>query len=164
MGWSLLFLCSCKFEASCGSNDGLLNTPKGEKVIAEWLEKQSIPAESIVCPHDIKMAKDASFVCKATIANADGLVIDINVAQTTDEGDIDLSHGSEIVSGALVERGLAGQILDQTGEKVTIDCGARVRRAVPDSTFACTVTSAKETFEMEIIVEDESGTWDARRL
>lgn len=164
LGWSLLFLASCKFEASCGNNDGLLNTKKGEKVISEWLEKQGMPAEIIECPHDIKMAKDTSFVCKATIANANGLIIDIAVAQSNDKGDIHISHGSKIVPTEHVERGLAGQIKDQTGSEVTVDCGPRVRLAVPMSTFPCTVKNLDTSFQVEITVEDETGGWRAKRL
>lgn len=164
LGWSLLFLASCKYEASCGNNDGLLNTKKGEKVISDWLEKQGMPPEQIVCPHDIKMTKDADFVCKATIANADGLVIDVSVAQTNGKGDIKLSHGSKIVPTENVERGLAGQIKDQTGNEVTVNCGARVRLAVPMSTFHCTVKNLDESYQFEITVLDETGGWQAKRL
>ena len=59
--WSFVFFASCRFEASCGNNDNLLNTKKGEIVIGEWLEKQGMPAESVSCPRDIKIKKDTKF-------------------------------------------------------------------------------------------------------
>ena len=173
--WSLLFLLSaCKFEGSCGTNDNLLNTKKGEKVLSQWLEKQSIPADSIECPHDIKMTEGTSFLCKATIANADGLVIDIRVHQTSETGDIRLEHASDIQPAEHVERGLAGQILDQTGKKVSVDCGARARLAVPGKTFRCKVVEENaganradfnpDTFEAEITIKGTDGAWQAQRL
>ncbi len=173
--WFLLFLlCGCKFEASCGSNDNRLNTKKGETVLGQWLEKQSIPAESIDCPDDIEMREGTSFICKALIANADGTSIDIRVHQTSSTGDIRLEHASDIQTAERVERGLAGQILDQTGKTVVVDCGARVRLAVPGTKFRCKVveqnaganraTATAETFEVEITIKDTSGDWQAQRL
>lgn len=173
--WSLLFLfCGCKFEASCGNNDNLLNTKKGERVLGEWLEKQAMTAESIHCPGDIKMETGTSFLCNATIANADGLVIDIRVHQTSDTGDIRLEHASSVLISEHVERGLAGQIMDQTRKKVRVDCGARARQSVAGNTFRCKVVeenaganradSEAETFEMEITIKDTDGAWQAQRL
>ncbi len=164
LSWSLLFLCSCNFQASCGNNDGLLNTKKGEKVIAEWLEKQDMAPELVVCPHDIKMDKSSSFVCKATIANAAGLIIDIKVDQKNDDGDIHLSHGSPVMASERIERGLAGQILDQTGEKVKAECGVRARSAVPQTKFECSAKGEKTDYGFEITILDEVGGWQAKRL
>ena len=173
--WSLLFLlCGCKFEASCGNNDNLLNTRKGEKVLSQWLEKQSMPAESITCPGDIKMEEGTSFVCQAVIANANNTTIDIRVHQTSNTGDIRLEHATDILTAERVERGLAGQTLDQTGKTVRVDCGARVQLAEPGTKFRCQVVeqnsganradSAPETFEVEITIKDKAGDWQAQRL
>jgi hypothetical protein len=173
--WSLLFLlCGCKFEGSCGNNDNLLNTRKGEKVLGQWLEKQSIPADSVTCPGDIEMQEGTKFICKAVIANADGLTIDIRVTQTSNTGDIRLEHASAIQTADSVERGLAGQTLDQTGKTVLVDCGARVRMAVAGTKFRCKVVeqnaganraeAAAESFDVEITIKDTSGDWQAQRL
>mgnify|MGYP003632071175 CR=1 FL=1 len=173
--WSLLFLlCGCKFEGSCGNSDNLLNTRKGEKVLGQWLEKQSIPAESITCPGDITMQEGTNFVCKAVIANAGGTSIDIRVHQTSNTGDIRLEHASDIQTAESVERGLAGQTLDQTGKTVLVDCGARVRIAVAGTTYRCKVVeqnaganraeAAPESFEVEITIKDTKGDWQAQRL
>ncbi len=170
--WSLVFLCSCQFKASCG-NDNLLNTRKGEKVIGEWLEKQGMLAESISCPGDIEMAEGVSFLCQAVIAEASGLSIDVRVHQTSATGDIRLEHANEIQPAEHVERGLAGQILDQTGKKVKVECGDRVRMAIVDKTFRCPVTqdmteadkgTKGEAFEVEITIKDTDGAWNARRI
>lgn len=163
--WGLFLLfSSCKFESSCGSSDNLLNTRKGEKVVGEWLEKQGMPASSIDCPRGIQIEKDAKFLCKAVIANAADLAIDIEITQTTDDGDIHMDHASKIQTAEHVERGLAGQILDQTGKKVSVDCGARVRLAVPGATYTCAVAGKGERFQTEITIQDEDGAWQAKKL
>ena len=173
--WPLLvLLCSYQFMASCGTNDNLLNTRKGEKVIGEWLEKQGMLADSITCPGDIKMAKGSSFLCQAVIADASGLSIDVRVHQTSGTGEIRLEHATKIVSAERVERGVAGQTLDQIGKKVNVLCGDRVRMAVVGKTFRCNVAedttgadrnAAKGAeFEVEITIKDTDGAWNARRL
>lgn len=173
--WSLcIVLSSSMFEASCGNSDNKLNTKKGERVLGEWLEKQGIAAESIACPDDIQMEEGQRFSCAATIANADGLVIDIEVLQTSNTGDIRLEHKSKILKSEVVERGLAGQILDQTGKNVAVDCGARARLATAGQTFRCDVVeqntganraeSPPETMTMEITIKDDDGGWQAQRL
>ncbi len=160
----LIFSASCKFNASCGNNDNLLNTRKGEKVIAEWLEKQGMVSTTVDCPRDIQKEKDANFLCKALMDNSEGLSIDIKITQTNEAGDITMEHGSNIQPAAHVERGLAGQILDQTGKKVSVDCGARVRLAVPGATFQCTVTAESENFQVQITIKDDAGAWQAKKL
>ncbi len=173
--WPLLvFLCSCQFKASCGANDNLLNTRKGEKVIGEWLEKQGMPAESITCPGDIEMAEGTNFLCQAVIADASGMSIEVRVHQTSATGDIRLEHANEIQSAEHVERGLAGQILDQIGKKVNVQCGDRVRMAIVGKTFRCKVvqdtTGADskapkgEEFDVQITIKDTDGAWNAERL
>jgi hypothetical protein len=163
--WGLLVLISgCKFNASCGNSDNILNTRKGEKVISEWLEKQGMSATDIDCPRDIKIEQDMKFMCKAVMKNSDNLTLDIEITQTSDDGDINMAHGSKIQPASLVERGLAGQILDQTGKKVTVDCGFRVRLAVPQSTFTCEVTSEAEKFQVGITITDDTGAWQAKKL
>jgi hypothetical protein len=163
--WGLLFVtASCQFEASCGNSDNLLNTRKGEKVISEWLEKQGMPTTSVQCPRDIKIEKDMSFLCKAEMEASDNLKIDVKITQTTEDGDIHMEHASKIQPAEHVERGLAGQILDQTGNKVEVDCGYRVRLAVPGSTFSCAVAGKGEDFQVEITIKDESGAWQAKKL
>lgn len=133
-----------------------------------------MPAESITCPGDIKMEKGTSFLCKAIIANSDGVAIDIRVHQTGDTGDIRLEHASDVLVSERVERGVRGQILDQISKKVDVDCGARVRLAVPSTKFRCRVEeqnaganrtdSKPETFEMEITMLDTEVGWQAQRL
>ncbi|MCP4443742.1 MAG: hypothetical protein GY811_00155 [Myxococcales bacterium] len=173
--WSLLFLfCGCKFEGSCGNNDNLLNTRKGEKVLGEWLEKQSLLAESITCPSGIEMKAGTNFICKALIAESKGLEIELRVHQTSDTGDIRMEHASDVQTAERVERGLAGRILDETGKKVGVDCGARLRFAVPGTKFRCSIIEerlganrsevAPESYEMEITIKDTRGDWQARRL
>jgi hypothetical protein len=163
--WGLLFVfSSCKFETSCGNTSDILNTRKGEKVVGEWLEKQGMPATSTDCPRDVKIEKDMKFLCKAVIANANDLAIDVEITQTSDDGDIHMEHASKILSAEHVERGLAGQILDQTGKKVAVDCGLRVRPAVPKTTFTCAVAGEGENFQAEISIEDEDGAWQAKKL
>lgn len=162
--WGLLvFSASCSFEASCGNTGEILNTRKGEKVIGEWLEKQGMPASSIDCPRDIKIDKDMSFLCKALIANADNLAIDLEITQTTGDGDIDIEHATKILITEHVERGLTGQILDQTGSRVEVDCGARVRLAVPETTFTCAVAGQGQNFQAEITILDDDGAWQAKK-
>lgn len=163
--WALFVLVSgCKFNASCGDSSSILNTRKGEKVIGEWLEKQGMPATKIDCPRDIKIEMNGKFLCTAVMENADDLEIDIEITQTTDDGDIHMEHASRIQPASHVERGLAGQILDQTKKVVSVDCGLRVRMAVPGSTFQCTVRGEGETFQAEITIQDETGAWQARKL
>ncbi len=159
---------------ACGTNDNLLNTKKGEKVLGQWLEKQGIAAESITCPGDIKMEKGVSFVCTAVIANSSGTAIDIRVVQTGNTGDVQLEHASSVLVTERVERGVGGQILDQTGKKVKVNCGDRVRLAVPKTTFECQVDELNaganraetkaESFKMRITVNDTEGDWQAQRL
>jgi len=159
---------------ACGANDNLLNTRKGEKVIAEWLERQDMPAESIACPSDIKMENGNSFLCDAVIANSDGITLKIRVNQTTDKGDIRLEHADKILPTEHVERGVAGQVKDQTGKKVRVDCGARVRMSQPGTTFECRVeentmgankaAAAPAPYVLAITIEDDSGNWQAQRL
>jgi hypothetical protein len=163
--WGLLFLtASCQFKASCGNANDILNTRKGEKVIAEWLEKQGMPPSSVACPRDIKIEKDMTFLCQAVIAGTDNLTIDVKITQTSEDGDIHMEHASKIQPAEHVERGLAGQILDQTGKKVEVDCGARVRLAVPGTTFSCSVAGDGENFQVEITIQDEEGAWQAKKL
>lgn len=163
--WGLLVLFSgCKFNASCGNTDNILNTRKGEKVISEWLEKQGMPAVEVTCPKDIKIEKDMKFLCQAVMQNSNNLTLDIEITQTSDDGDIHMEHGNKIQPASHVERGLAGNILDQTGKKVTVDCGFRVRLAVPKSTFTCEVTGEAEKFQAEITITDETGAWQAKKL
>lgn len=171
--WGLLILLSsCQFSGSCGNGENILNTRKGEQVISEWLEKQGMPATSIDCPRDIKIELDAKFLCTAIMENADNLEIKIEITQTSDDGDIHMEHGSKIQPASHVERGLAGQILDQTGKRVTVDCGLRVRMAVPGATFKCAVTgeagaggmAPPEKFEALITIKDETGAWQAKKL
>jgi len=161
---SIILLSGCTYNASCGNNDNILNTNKGEKVISEWLEKQSIPATSITCPRGIEIQKDHKFLCQAVIAESDNLTIDIEITQTSDDGDIHMEHASKIFLSAVVERGLAGQILDQTKKTAVVDCGLRVRMAVPKSTFVCTATGKADKMSVEITIEDEAGAWQAKRL
>lgn len=163
--WGLLFFtASCQFEASCGNSDNLLNTRKGERVIAEWLEKQGMPTSSVDCPSNIKMEKGMSFLCKAIVEASNDLAIDVKITQTTDDGDISMEHASKILPTEQVERGLAGQILDQMSKKVEVDCGPRVRLSVPGATFSCAVAGDGENFQLGITIKDEAGTWQAKKL
>ncbi len=160
--------------ASCGTNDNRLNTKKGEKVLSQWLEQQGIAPETVSCPRDIKMEKGTSFLCKAVIANASGTTIEIRVHQTGDTGDIQLEHASKLLISERVERGVGGQILDQTKKKVKVNCGDRVRIATPGTKFRCKVEEQNaganraetpaENFEMEITIEDADGNWQAQRV
>jgi hypothetical protein len=162
--WCVLFLgASCKVNGSCGNSDNLLNTRKGEKVVGQWLEKQGMPTKSVNCPRDIKKVLGSNFLCQAVIENSDDLAIDIKITQTNDKGDITMEHASKIQPAAHVERGLAGQILDQTGDKVSVDCGFRVRLAKPGNTFTCTVTAEKSNFQVLITIKDDEGAWAAKK-
>lgn len=160
----LIVLSGCTHNASCGNNDDIVNTNKGEKVISEWLEKQSIQATSITCPRDVKIMKDHKFLCQALMQDSDNLTIDIEVTQTSDDGDIDLEYASKILRSSVVERGLAGRVLDETKKKVVVDCGLRVRMNVPKSTFVCTVKGEAAQYQVEITMHDEPGAWQAKRL
>ncbi len=163
--WCLLIVgAGCNSKGSCGNNDNVLNTRKGEKVIAEWLEKQGIATTSVDCPRDIQKGKDVNFLCKAIAENSDELAIDIEITQTNDKGDIAMAHASKVLPAARVERGLAGQISDQTGEKVTVDCGLRVRLAKAGATFTCTVTAERGKYQMQILIKNEDADWEAKRL
>jgi hypothetical protein len=162
---ALALLASCLFEASCNAGDSKLNTRKGERVIGEWLQKQGMPADEIECPREVEQAKGANFDCKATIANSAGTVIIVKVTQTSDDGEVHIEHGSKIQPAEHVERGLAGQIKDETGRTVRVDCGSRVRMAVPGTKFSCKVQGEDGVaFEEEITITDESGAWTARRI
>jgi hypothetical protein len=163
--WGFFVLLSgCEFNASCGNNSNILNTNRGEKVIGEWLEKQSMPATSVTCPRDIKMQKDHKFLCQAELKDSDNLTIDIEITQTTEKGDIHMEHASNILPSSIVERGVAGTVLDQTKKKVVVDCGLRVRLSVPKSTFVCTAKGESAQFQVEITMHDEPGSWQAKKL
>ncbi len=163
--WGFLILLSgCTYNASCGNSDNILNTNKGEKVIGEWLEKQSIPATKVTCPRGIKIELDNKFICTAVMEGSDNLTIDVEITQTSDDGDINMEHASKILPSSVVERGLAGQILDQTKKKVVVDCGIRVRKSVPQSTFVCAVTGEDDQMKVEITIQDDTGAWQAKKL
>ncbi len=150
--------------AACGNADNALNTRKGERALTGWLEKQEMPPEKVVCPENVKMVVETVFICQATIANADSLVLDIQITVVSKTGDVKFKHLTEKLVSAQVERGLRGSVKDQLGSDVVVDCGLRVRPLVPGNTFACTANSGKDnpSQHFEVTMVKEAPFWSAK--
>lgn len=160
---AFIFLMSCKFEASCGSGSSkTLNETKLKTLISGLLTKYEMPSSSIKCPPNPKMEKDSNFTCQATLLNSDGLVIDMIVTQTSDDGDINVNFQSKVQPSTHVEKGLASQIEEQSGKQVKVDCGIRARLSVPGTIFRCKVQGESEAFDVDIEIQNEEGDWQAK--
>ncbi len=159
---SLLMMTS--LSVACGNSDNALNTRKGERVLVSWLDKQDMHPEKVTCPEDIKMVVGTVFTCQATIANANSMVLDIEISTVSKTGDVRYKHLSEKLVSKQIERSLRGEFKDQQGAEFSIDCGLRVRPLVPGNTFNCQASDSESdtVHAIEVTMLSEAPFWSAK--
>lgn len=161
---ALPFVAAALLISACGNTDNALNTRKGERVLVAWLDKQDMRPEKVVCPEDIKMVVGTVFVCQATIANSEAMVLDIEITTVSETGDVHYKHLTDKVVSKQVERGLRGGLIDQEGQTFDVNCGLRVRPLVPGKTFRCDAkdTESDKTLQFEVTMIAEAPFWSAQ--
>lgn len=158
VGW--LLLGGCEFHASCGGRT--LNMENAEALVARAVAAQLGSEPTVSCPKKVKVEKGARFDCKVTIDGVDGVA---TVEQKDDQTNVELVQVTGLLLTGKLENAIVERLQAQSGAKVEVDCGPRVRAAVVGEAFRCHARDDRGvTLEVEVKVKDTLGNVDFRVL
>lgn len=139
-----------------------LDMKNAEAVIKTGLTEQlGLAFASVSCPESRTMKAGDVFECKAVAETGGDLTV--QVTQSDDQGKVNwkLTNGEKVLSLTAVEEQVKDGIARQLKVDAAINCGGKVRVAVPGQTFECTATAGAESRNVVVTMDDAQGnvTW-----
>lgn len=155
----LVLLGGCSFQASCGSGK-TLNMKNAEALVKKAMVSATGIEPTVDCPDKVKIEKGGRFDCEIAVGDVKGVV---TIEQTDDQTNVEVKSVTGLMISAKLEGIITERLQGQTGTKVTVDCGPRVRAAIPGDSFRCRATDdAGTSGEFEVKVKDVTGNVDFR--
>ena len=151
---AFVLLGGCSFQASCNGGHRL-NSKNAEALVKKDLAAQTGIEPTVHCPDKIKIEKGGRFDCQITIAGVPGVV---TIDQKDDKTNVEVVEVSGFLITGKLEAVLVERLSAQSGAKVTVDCGPRVRPSNPGDVFRCKAgDDAGKSAEIEVKVKDRLG-------
>ena len=150
----------CLLASGCQiSTSRQIDEGKAEEVISQSLtERFGTDVESVECP-EREAEKGDVFTCEAMIG---GQPLEIEVTQTSDEGDIEAEPAQAVIDVAKAERAMAEDLSKQLATTVTVECGDEsvvIRR--PGEAFTCEGSDSQGgRAQIKVTVKDVDGNID----
>jgi hypothetical protein len=146
---------SPRSRAGCGSET--LDTAEAEDTIKSFIQGQTgANVSSVDCPDDVNAEKGTRFACEVTAA--DGSKATIDVEQTSDEGNIDVS--APLLQTRITEEFITESLRKFSGRRATVDCPDLVL-AKPSGTQLTCKSSSGANRRIAVKVDAQGQiTWD----
>lgn len=142
--------------ASAATDDvNASNVRKMEQSLQGLYRRQlGLPVDSVNCPNNVSLRAGATFECRA---RAQGINFGIQVKMENSQGKFDSrTRGLLVVSK--IEDIIQKNIKEKSGVNVTVNCGNKLRAAVPGDTFSCQVKNSQgQTRSVQVTVKDDLG-------
>lgn len=137
---------------ACG---GTLDTGELEDQTSQAIADDiGVQVDSVDCPDDIEAKAGSRFTCTATAA--DGTTASVEVVQTDDEGNVQIS--AELVNIPSIE----SELVQQIGGAATVDCPDSLIVASKGTTFTCDATDEDGTTgKIEVTFQNDQGRFTA---
>jgi hypothetical protein len=156
VGW--LLLGGCEFHASCGGRT--LNMKNAEALVARAVALQLGTEPTVSCPPKVKVEQGARFDCEVTIDGVKGVA---TIVQKDEQTNVEVVQVTGLLLTGKLQNAIVERLQAQSGAKVEVDCGPRVRAAVVGETFRCQAKDDRGfSLEVEVKVKDTLGNVDFR--
>lgn len=150
----LAVVAGCTASASCG---GKLDHGKLEAQIVSTIKEQTGLEAKASCPHDHKVKQGDVFHCDVMLDGAPGKV---TVTQNDGKGNVTWNLTEGFVLSDKVEGAIKTKLADVAQGQVRVDCGQRVRSAVPAQVFRCQAKDDAGELAIDVTITDATGAID----
>ena len=151
---AFVLLGGCSFQASCNGGH-TLNSKNAEALVKKDLAAQTGREPTVHCPDKVKIEQGGRFDCQVTVDGVPGVV---TIEQKDDKTNVEVVEVSGFLIAGKLEGVLVERLQAQSGAKVKVDCGPRVRPSTPGDVFRCQAgDDAGTAVEIEVKVKDKVG-------
>lgn len=134
---------------------GGLDMEKVKALVSELITKQvGASVKSVTCPEERETKAGDSFECTAEIDHGK---IPVTVTQKDGDGTVSAELKRAILKVGELEKLIAGNIKESTGDDATVDCGPKFRPSTPNETFDCTASTPDADLKIKVTVQDDQG-------
>ncbi|MCM2256267.1 MAG: DUF4333 domain-containing protein [Vicinamibacteria bacterium] len=134
---------------------GGLDMDKVKALISELITKQvGASVKSVTCPEQRETKAGDSFECTAEIDHGK---VPVTVTQKDGDGTVSAELKQAILKVGELEKLIAGNIKESTGDDATVSCGPKFRPSTPNETFDCTAKTPDADVKIKVTVKDDQG-------
>jgi hypothetical protein len=145
----------CSASVSIGGKK--IDAGKLERSISETVSGSvGVVPERVDCPDDVALKKGHTFQCTARVNGQDAAV---RVTQSDDDGNVRFENVDALLSTQKLVDAIANGVNQQTGRRVTVNCGSRQVLVEPvGARLSCqAVTASGESETITVNVLDRQG-------